>query len=65
MKLLDNISVRGKLLLISLPLAFALIISVIFMAVEINSTEKEVSDEKTDILPHVPPDVAGLAGRTF
>jgi hypothetical protein len=28
-------------------------------------TEKEVSDEKTDILPHVPPDVAGLAGRTL
>ncbi len=50
MKLLDNVSVRGKLLLISIPLSIALIISVIFMAVEISSTEKEVAEVYYDTL---------------
>nr|MCR5011697.1 hypothetical protein [Lachnospiraceae bacterium] len=50
MKLLDNISVRGKLLLISTPLSLALIVSVIFMAAEISSTEKEVAGVYYDTL---------------
>ena len=50
MKFLDNVSVRGKLLLISIPLSLALIISVIFMAIEINSTQKKVSNVYYDTL---------------
>ncbi|MCR5209438.1 MAG: hypothetical protein K6C99_04450 [Lachnospiraceae bacterium] len=50
MKFLDNVSVRGKLLLISIPMSLALIISVIFMAVEINSTQKKVSNVYYDTL---------------
>ena len=50
MKLLDNVSVRGKLFLISIPLSIALIVSVIFMAVEISSTEKEVAEVYYDTL---------------
>ena len=50
MKLFSNINIRGKLLLISLPLSFALIISVIFMAVEINNTEKKVAEVYYDTL---------------
>ena len=50
MKFLDNVSVRGKLLLISIPLSLALIISVVFMAIEINSTQKKVSNVYYDTL---------------
>ncbi len=50
MKWLDNISVRGKLMLITIPLAIALIFSIIFMAVEINGTEEEVTGVYYDIL---------------
>jgi len=50
MKFLDNVSVRGKLLLISIPLSLALIVSVVFMAIEINSTQKKVSNVYYDTL---------------
>ncbi|MBR3306557.1 MAG: methyl-accepting chemotaxis protein [Lachnospiraceae bacterium] len=50
MKWLDNISVRGKLLIITLPLAFSLLFSVIFMAVEISGVEEEMTDIYYDTL---------------
>jgi len=50
MKWLDNVSVRVKLMIITIPLAIALIVAVIFMAVEINGTEEEVSKVYYDIL---------------
>ncbi|MBR1470395.1 MAG: hypothetical protein IJ600_01980 [Lachnospiraceae bacterium] len=50
MKFLNDISVRVKLMLITIPLAIALIVSIVFMAIEINSTEDEVSTIYYDIL---------------
>ena len=50
MGFLKNISVRVKLLIVSIPLAVALIFSVIFMAVEIQGTQSEVTNVYYDIL---------------
>lgn len=50
MKFLKNLSVRTKLLLMSIPLVIALVISLIFMGVEVNDTEEEVSKVYYDIL---------------
>ncbi len=50
MGFLKNISVRVKLLIVSIPLAVALIFSVIFMAVEISGTMKDVTNVYYDIL---------------
>ena len=50
MKFLNNVSIRAKLLIISVPLALALIFSAVFLGVQINSTEEEVSKLYYDIL---------------
>ena len=50
MKWLNNVSVRGKLLIITIPLAIALVFSVVFMAVEIRTTHSETSAVYYDIL---------------
>ena len=50
MGFLKNISVRVKLLIVSIPLAVALIFSVIFMAVEVSGTMKDVTNVYYDIL---------------
>ncbi len=50
MGFLKNLSVRIKLLLITVPLAIALIVSSVVMAVELNSTEEEVAEVFYDIL---------------
>ena len=50
MKWLNNVSIRGKLILITLPLAIALIVSVFFMATQIQSTQAEVTDVYYDTL---------------
>ncbi|MBR3525716.1 MAG: hypothetical protein IKO11_07695, partial [Lachnospiraceae bacterium] len=50
MDFLKNISVRVKLMIITIPLAVALIFSVIFMAVEIQGTQSEVTNVYYDIL---------------
>ena len=44
MKFLKNINVRIKLLIISVPLAISLLVAVIMMGVEMNSTEKELTN---------------------
>ncbi|MBR1477213.1 MAG: methyl-accepting chemotaxis protein [Lachnospiraceae bacterium] len=44
MKALNNISVRVKLLILTLPLVVCIIVSVIFAGVKINSTEEQVTD---------------------
>ncbi len=43
-KLLNNLSVRVKLMILSIPLVICIIIAVIFAGVNINNTEKEVTD---------------------
>ena len=50
MKWLNNISVRAKLLIISVPLAIALLVSVIVMASEMNQVEKQVTEIYYDVL---------------
>lgn len=50
MKFLKNIGVRAKLLLMSVPLIIALIVSLVIMGVELNSTEEEVSKVYYEIL---------------
>ncbi len=50
MKWLNNVSVRGKLLIITIPLAISLIFSVVFMAVEIQNTQQEVTTVYYDVL---------------
>ncbi len=50
MKWLNNISVRGKLLISTIPLAIALVFSVVFMGMEIRKTHMEVSNVYYDIL---------------
>ena len=50
MKFLNNVSIRAKLLIITVPLAVALIFSAVFLGVQINSTEEEVSKLYYDIL---------------
>ena len=53
MKGLNNISVRAKLMLITIPLAVALIVSVIFMGVELNKTQKQMTAVYYDTLYQV------------
>ena len=53
MKWLNNVSVRAKLLIITVPLALALIVSVIFMGVELNQTEQEMTSVYYDMLYQV------------
>ena len=53
MKWLNNVSVRAKLLIISVPLAVALIISVVFMASELNSTVTQMTGVYYDVLYQV------------
>ena len=53
MKWLNNISVRGKLLFISVPLALSLLASVVFMAIQVKSTESEVTEVYYDTLYEV------------
>ena len=50
MRFLKNMSVRAKLLIISVPLVFALVLSLVFMAVEMNRTEEDVASVYYDIL---------------
>ena len=50
MKWLNNVSVRAKLLIISVPLAVALIISVVFMGTELSSTESQMTAVYYDTL---------------
>ena len=50
MKWLNNVSVRGKLLIITIPLAISLLFSVVFMAVEIQNTQKEITTVYYDVL---------------
>ncbi len=50
MKWLNNISVRAKLLIISVPLAIALLVSVIVMASEMKQVEKQVTEIYYDVL---------------
>ena len=50
MKWLNNVSVRAKLLMISVPLAIALLFSVIVMAAEINQVKIQVTDIYYDTL---------------
>ncbi|MCR4584920.1 MAG: methyl-accepting chemotaxis protein [Lachnospiraceae bacterium] len=50
MKWLNNISVRAKLLLISVPLAIALLASIIVMASEMKQVEKQVTEIYYDVL---------------
>ncbi|MBR5420377.1 MAG: methyl-accepting chemotaxis protein [Lachnospiraceae bacterium] len=49
-KWLSNISVRAKLMLMTIPLAVALVFAVVFMAIELHSTEEEVSGVYYDTL---------------
>ncbi len=53
MKWLNNISVRGKLLFISVPLALSLLASVVFMAIQVKNTESEVTEVYYDTLYEV------------
>ena len=53
MKWLNNVSVRGKLLIITIPLAIALVFSVVFMAAQIRTTHSEVSNVYYDLLYNV------------
>ena len=53
MKWLNNVSVRAKLLIISVPLAVALIISVVFMGTELSSTESQMTAVYYDTLYQV------------
>lgn len=53
MKWLNNISVRAKLMIITIPLAVALIVSVIFMGVELKSTESQITAVYFDTLYQV------------
>ena len=53
MKWLNNVSVRAKLLIISVPLAVALIISVVFMGAELSSTESQMTAVYYDTLYQV------------
>ena len=53
MKWLNNVSVRAKLLIISVPLAVALIISVVFMGTELSSTEGQMTAVYYDTLYQV------------
>lgn len=50
MKWLNNVSVRGKLLIITIPLAISLVFSVVFMAVEIQNTQQEITTVYYDVL---------------
>ena len=50
MKWLNNVSVRAKLLICSLPLAISLLVSVIFMGVELTNTEAELTKVYYDTL---------------
>ena len=50
MKWLNNISVRAKLLMISVPLAVALLLAVIIMAGEMKNVEDQVSEIYYDVL---------------
>ena len=50
MKFLKNLSVRLKLLILTVPLVIALVILLIVMAVQLNQTEKEISKVYYDIL---------------
>ncbi len=50
MKWLNNVSVRAKLLMISVPLAAALIVAVVTMGLEMNSVEEEVTKIYYDVL---------------
>ncbi|MCR5251361.1 MAG: methyl-accepting chemotaxis protein [Lachnospiraceae bacterium] len=50
MKLLNNVSVRAKLLLMTIPLAVALAVSVIIMSLEIRNTEEQMTSIYYDIL---------------
>ena len=50
MKWINNVSIRGKLLIIAVPLAVALSFSMIFMTVEIRNTHGNVSKVYYDIL---------------
>ncbi|MCR5420581.1 MAG: hypothetical protein K6E98_06230 [Lachnospiraceae bacterium] len=53
MKILKNLSIRIKLLILTVPLAAALIIACVVMGVEMNSVEKEVTEIYYDTLFHV------------
>ena len=50
MKLINNLSVRIKLLILTVPLAIALIIACVVMGVEMNSVEEEATGIYYDIL---------------
>ena len=50
MKFLKNMGVRAKLLLMSVPLVIALVLSLVFMGIEMNRTEQDVSRVYYDIL---------------
>ena len=50
MKILKNVSVRTKLLLCSLPLAIALLVSVVIMGLQLNGTENELTKVYYDTL---------------
>lgn len=53
MNLLKNVSVRAKLIICSLPLAIALVVSVVFMGIQINQTEADLTKVYYDILYNV------------
>lgn len=50
MKWLNNVGVRAKLLIVTVPLAIALIFSLVFMTIEIRSTQKEITTVYYDVL---------------
>ena len=50
MKFINNLSVRVKLLILTVPLSIALIIACVFMGVEMNSVEEEVTGIYYDTL---------------
>ena len=50
MKWLNNVGVRAKLMIVTVPLAIALIFSLVFMTAEIRSTQKEITTVYYDVL---------------
>ena len=50
MKFLKNLSIRVKLLILTVPLVIALVVLLIVMAVQLNKTEEEISKVYYDVL---------------
>ena len=50
MKFINNLSVRVKLLILTVPLSIALVVACVVMGVEMNSVEEEVTSVYYDTL---------------